>query len=78
MNENKNNLASRRQAVRSIVTIAAGSLIRPVSVFGLSPVKNKLRFSVLGDWGTGDSNCARIADQITLAHRNPQQTFYRC
>lgn len=52
--------------------LAAGSLITLVSVFGLSPVKNKLRFSVLGDWGTGDSDCAGIANQIMLAHQaNP-------
>jgi len=61
MDENKIGLLTRRQALRSIGTIVAGTLVRPTSIFGASPVKNNLRFCVLGDWGTGDSDGAGIA-----------------
>src|SRR5262245_21132998 len=72
MDEIKNGLLSRRQVLRSLITITAGTLINPTSIFGASPVKNKLRVSLLGDWGTGDSDGVGIARQIAQAHRaNP-------
>ena len=69
MDETKSGLLSRRQVLRSLISITAGTLIRPTSIFAASPVKNNLRFSLLGDWGTGDSDGAGIARQIAQAHR---------
>lgn len=72
MDENKSGLPSRRQALRSLIALTAGTLIRPASIFGAAPVKNRLRISLLGDWGTGDDDGYGIARQITQAHRtNP-------
>jgi predicted MPP superfamily phosphohydrolase len=68
MDENRISLLTRRQALGAIASLAAGACIRPVPVFGASPVNNKLRFAVMGDWGTGDGACAGIADQMTKAH----------
>ena len=47
---------TRRQALMSLATIAAGAVIAPVSVFGVEPVKQQIRFPLIGDWGTGDSD----------------------
>jgi acid phosphatase len=68
MDEFKSGLLTRRQALGAIATIAAGTVIRPVPVFGAAPVNNKIRFAVLGDWGTGDSACTGIASQMFKAH----------
>ena len=75
MDEQNNGLLSRRQALLSIATIAAGTLVRPASIFGAPPVKNKLRFSVLGDWGSGDSGSAGIAKQMLQAHKSDSLDF---
>lgn len=68
MDEKKVGLLTRRQALGAIATIAAGSVIRPMSVLGASPVNHKIKFAVLGDWGTGDSACAGIASQMVKTH----------
>ena len=68
MDEKRIGLLTRRQALGAIATIAAGTVIRPSSVFGAAPVNNKLSFAVFGDWGTGDSACAGIAGQMAKAH----------
>ncbi len=68
--EKKSGLLSRRQALLSIGTIAAGAVVIPRSVFGAAPAKNKIKFAVLGDWGTGCDNEAGIASQILRAHKN--------
>ena len=51
-----------------MATIAGATLIKPASVFGVEPVKNRLRFAVLGDWGTGDGGEIGIAGQMMRAH----------
>jgi hypothetical protein len=69
MKNEKCKFASRRQVLKAMAAAAAGSLFRPALTFGAVPVKNSLRFAVLGDWGTGDSDGAGIAEKMALSHR---------
>jgi hypothetical protein len=55
MDQKKNNVISRRQALASLAAFSAGALVKPSSIF-CSPVENKIRFAVIGDWGTGDKH----------------------
>lgn len=70
----KQNKITRREALLSIATMSAGAFIKPSSVF-CSPVKDKLRFAVVGDWGTGGSDQAAIARQMFLAHQRSAFDF---
>jgi len=72
--QKRSNLITRRQALLSIATISAGALIKPSSIF-CSPVKDKLRFAVVGDWGTGDQDAAGTAKQMASAHRQTPFDF---
>jgi Calcineurin-like phosphoesterase len=74
MKEKKSNLITRRQALVSIAAISAGALIRPSSAF-CSPVNDKLRFAVVGDWGTGDRNAVGTAAQMYGAHQRSPFDF---
>jgi 3',5'-cyclic AMP phosphodiesterase CpdA len=65
---------TRREAILSIATISAGAFIKPSSIF-CSPVKDKLRFAVLGDWGTGNSDQVGIAKQMFLSHQRSPFDF---
>jgi predicted MPP superfamily phosphohydrolase len=56
MREKKTNLISRRQAIISLASITAGTLVKPTSIFSSGPVKDKITFAVIGDWGTGDDD----------------------
>jgi 3',5'-cyclic AMP phosphodiesterase CpdA len=67
MNKAKN--MTRRDALKSIAGIAAGSLIRPVSIFAADPAQDKIRFAILGDWGTDDDDTIGIARQMFTHHR---------
>ncbi len=67
-----NNKITRRQALISLAGITAGAVIKPLSIFGADPVKDRVRFPVIGDWGTGDGDQTGIAQQMFAAHqRNP-------
>jgi 3',5'-cyclic AMP phosphodiesterase CpdA len=59
---------TRRQAIFSLATISAGALVRPSSIF-CSPVKDKIRFAVIGDWGTGDRDSTGVANQMFASHQ---------
>lgn len=71
MNQNK---ITRRQAILSIATISAGALIKPSSAF-CSPVDDKIRFAVIGDWGTGDKHQIGIARQMFASHQRTPFDF---
>jgi predicted MPP superfamily phosphohydrolase len=71
----KTNKITRRQAIQSLATIAAGAFIQPVSIFGATPAQNKVRFAVVGDWGTGDDDAMGIASQMFSAHRRTPLDF---
>jgi 3',5'-cyclic AMP phosphodiesterase CpdA len=68
MKEKKSNLVTRRQVLQTIATISAGALIKPSSIFAVEPVKDKLRFAVIGDWGTGDRDGIGVAEQMLTTH----------
>jgi hypothetical protein len=74
LNQKKSNLITRRQAILSIGAISAGAFIRPSSIF-CAPVKDKIRFAVIGDWGTGDRDCVGTARQMVAAHRRAPLDF---
>ena len=65
---------TRREALLSIATISAGAFIKPTSIFS-SPVKDKLRFAVIGDWGTGGGDEVGIAQQMFASHQRSSLDF---
>jgi len=65
---------TRREAMLSIATISAGALMKPSAMF-CSPVKDKLRFAVIGDWGTGDSDQVGVARQMLNTHQRSPFDF---
>jgi predicted MPP superfamily phosphohydrolase len=68
------NLLTRRQALRSLAAIAAAAVV-PARVWGAEPAKTRVRFPVLGDWGTGDGDQNGIAKQLVAAHRRTAFDF---
>jgi 3',5'-cyclic AMP phosphodiesterase CpdA len=70
----KQNGITRRQAILSLATISAGALIKPSSIF-CSPVNDKIRFAVIGDWGTGDRDQIGVAKQMFAAHQRQPFDF---
>ena len=65
---------TRRQAIFSMAAISAGALIKPSSIF-CSPVNDKIRFAVIGDWGTGDRDQIGIARQMFASHQRTPFDF---
>jgi hypothetical protein len=65
---------TRREAMLSIATVSAGALIKPSPIF-CAPVRDKLRFAVIGDWGTGDNDQVRIARQMYSSHQHSPYDF---
>jgi hypothetical protein len=70
----KQNQITRRQALLSLATISAGAFVKPTSIFA-SPVNDKVRFALIGDWGTGDKHQIGIADQMFAAHQRAPFDF---
>jgi 3',5'-cyclic AMP phosphodiesterase CpdA len=70
----KSNLITRRQAIISLAAVSAGALIKPSSVF-CAPVDNKIRFAVIGDWGTGDHDEVGTARQMIVSHQRSPLDF---
>ena len=65
----KSDLITRRRALASIGVLAASPFLSRLNVLGVTPSQNRLRFTVLGDWGTGDNAIGSIASQIMSAHQ---------
>ena len=63
------NKISRRQALLSLAAIGAGAVIRPSSVLAVQEVKSKIRFAIMGDWGTGDHHEHGVAAQMLNSHQ---------
>lgn len=70
----KQNTITRRQALFSLATISAGALIKPSSIF-CSPVDDRIRFAVIGDWGTGDHDQIGVAGQMLASHQRTPFDF---
>jgi predicted MPP superfamily phosphohydrolase len=71
---NKPNI-SRRRAIQSLATLAAGAFIKPPSIFGAQPVQNTIRFAVIGDWGTGTDDADGVARQMFSSHKRTPFNF---
>ena len=74
MSNQNSSLITRRQAIFSIGAISAGALLKP-SAFFCAPVKDKIRFAVIGDWGTGDRDGIGTARQMATAHQRTPLDF---
>jgi predicted phosphodiesterase len=75
MEKNKPGLITRRRAIQSLAAFAAGTLIKPASVFGAYAAKSKTRFAVMGDFGTGGSEEFAIASRMHEIHRQSELEF---
>ncbi|MCI0486104.1 MAG: metallophosphoesterase [Blastocatellia bacterium] len=75
MDNRKPGLIGRRQALASLATLTAGTLIKPASIFSLTPVESVIRFAVLGDWGTGDDDEFGLARQMIEVHHRSAFDF---
>ena len=69
MGKKRSNLITRREAIVSLATIAAGTLIKPTSIFANEFARSKTRFAIMGDWGTGNSDGIGLAKQMCEAHQ---------
>lgn len=63
-----NKALTRREALYSLAALAASAMI-PARVWGADPAKGRVRFPVIGDWGTGNNDQNGIAKQLVAAHR---------
>ena len=68
MDKKPTSLITRRHAIKSLAALTAGAIIKPTSVFSAEPAKTKLRFAVLGDWGTGDDDQYGLARKMAEHH----------
>lgn len=75
MKKGKGFSKGRRQTILSLATLTAGAFIKPTSVLGVENAKNKLRFAIIGDWGTGDENQAGVANRMLTAHQTAPFDF---
>lgn len=64
---------SRRQALLSLAAFTAGTFIKPVAI--AEPVQKRLRFPIIGDWGTGDGDQTGIAKQMFTTHQRAPFDF---
>src|SRR5215475_8755827 len=71
MNEKMN----RRQALLSLAAITAGAVVTTRTVFGAEPARSRLRFPVVGDFGTGNSDQINIAKQMFETHQRTPFDF---
>ena len=60
---------TRRQALLSIATIAAGTVLTSRSAFSAAPAKTKIRFPIVGDVGTGNHDQIGIAKTMFQSHQ---------
>jgi 3',5'-cyclic AMP phosphodiesterase CpdA len=66
---------SRRQAIQSIASLAGAAFIKPSSILHAEPVKDSIRFAVIGDWGTGSNDTQGIAKQMVQNHQRTPFDF---
>ena len=66
---------TRRQALLSIATIAAGTVLTSRSAFSAAPAKTKIRFPIVGDVGTGNHDQIGIAKTMFQAHQRAPFDF---
>src|SRR5262245_2022384 len=71
-------LLTRRQAIWSLAAFAAGAFINPTIALSSNPVKQSIRFAILGDWGTGCDDGQGIAAQMLETHKRMPFDFIVC
>lgn len=74
MEEKESLLITRRQAIVSIGAFSLGAMIFPQALMA-EPVKNSLRFLVIGDWGIGSAGQINVANQMLQAHKRKAIDF---
>src|SRR5262249_15875541 len=75
MDEKKSGLLTRRQALLSIAAITSGAAVLRRAVCGATPAKDRIKFTGIGDFGTGDDNQAEIAAQMLRDHKTSPLDF---
>src|SRR5262249_3013482 len=68
-------LFTRRQVLKSLAVLTAGAFIKPTFALTATPTKDKIRFAVFGDWGTGDGDEGAIAKQMLATHQGSPFDF---
>jgi predicted MPP superfamily phosphohydrolase len=66
---------TRREALFSLASITAGAVLSPRAIFSAETVKKQIRFPIIGDWGTGDSDQTGIAKQMLAVHHRAHFDF---
>ena len=70
--ESRSGLITRRQALVSLATMAAGAVLKPTSLLAETTPRSAVRFAVVGDFGTGEDSQWGTGAQLFAAHqRNP-------
>jgi hypothetical protein len=59
---------TRRQLLKSFGALAAVSVLNPISILGATD--DKVRFAVIGDWGTGDLAQYNIGKEMLRSHQS--------
>jgi predicted MPP superfamily phosphohydrolase len=75
MDKKRSNLITRRQAIISLATIAAGTVIKPTSILASEVARSKTRFAIMGDWGTGNGDGIGLAKQMFETHQRTPFEF---
>ncbi|HEY9230693.1 MAG TPA: metallophosphoesterase [Blastocatellia bacterium] len=75
MENKQSSLLSRRQALKSLAALTAGTLIKPSSLFASAAARSKTRFVVMGDFGTGGSDELAIARKMAELHQQSPLDF---
>ncbi|MFY9569795.1 MAG: metallophosphoesterase, partial [Blastocatellia bacterium] len=68
-------MITRRQAIASLATLTAGTLIKPTSILGFESDDSKTRFAVIGDFGTGGSDECGVASEMLETHKQAALDF---
>jgi 3',5'-cyclic AMP phosphodiesterase CpdA len=75
MSDKTSALITRRQAIVSLASLAAGAMVTPGMVLDSRSDDSKTRFAVIGDFGTGESDEFAVAAQMLNSHRNTPYDF---
>lgn len=75
MSDKTSALITRRQAIASLASLAAGAMLTPGMVLDSKPDDGKTRFAVIGDFGTGESDEYAVAAQMLTSYRSTSYDF---
>src|SRR6185369_1909627 len=75
MSDKTSALITRRKAIASLASIAAGAMLSPGMVLDSKSDDSKTRFAVIGDFGTGEADEYAVANQMLNSYRNTSYDF---